>query len=219
MCGPAMMTTISKTIAIVDDDDGIRESLKWLLSSEYDVIQCYASGKEFLQDYNPEKFNCIILDVRMPEMNGLEIFDTLRSFDYFPPVIFLSGHAELCIAVEAVKNGASEFLQKPVANNQLIEQIKVLIQNDAGKREKWKLDQKIKSQLSNLTEREYEVMQLMLTGKLNKQVAYELGIAIKTVEAHRSRILEKMNVKSALVLSHLLSGIEPQHSVTTSIGD
>lgn len=203
------MTTITKTIAIVDDDEAVRESLKWLLSSEYDVITCFPSGKEFLQDYTPEKYNCIILDVRMPEMNGLELFNKLRSFEYFPPVIFLSGHAELCMAVEAVKNGASEFLQKPVVNNHLIDQIKTLIQNDSSKREKWKLEQKIKNQLSNLTSREYEVMQLMLTGKLNKQVAYELGIAIKTVEAHRSRILEKMNVKSALVLSHLLSGIEP----------
>jgi len=201
------MTSMTKTIAIVDDDEGVRESLQWLLSSQYDTIKCFSNGKDFLQDYTPEKYNCIILDVRMPEMNGLEIFNKLRSFTYFPPVIFLSGHAEICMAVEAVKNGASEFLQKPVANNHLIAQIKTLIQDDSGKREKWKLEQKIKDQLSNLTAREYEVMQLMLTGKLNKQVAYELGIAIKTVEAHRSRILEKMNVKSALVLSHLLSGI------------
>jgi two-component system response regulator DctR len=198
---------MTKTIAIVDDDEGVRDSLQWLLSSQYDTIKCFSNGKDFLLDYTPEKYNCIILDVRMPEMNGLEIFNSLRSHTYFPPVIFLSGHAEICMAVEAVKNGASEFLQKPVANNHLIEQIKTLIHDDSAKREKWKLEQKIKNRLSNLTSREYEVMQLMLTGKLNKQVAYELGIAIKTVEAHRSRILEKMNVKSALVLSHLLSGI------------
>lgn len=200
------MTTINKTIAIVDDDEGVRESLKWLLSTQYETIKCFASGKEFLADYNPEKYNCIILDVRMPEMSGLEIFSTLRTYEYFAPVIFLSGHAELCMAVEAVKNGASEFFQKPVANNLLLEQIQTLLETDSCKREKWKMELKIKSQLSNLTARESEVMQLMLTGKLNKQVAYELGIAIKTVEVHRSRILEKMNVRSALALSHLLSG-------------
>ncbi|MET3107237.1 two-component system response regulator DctR [Oxalobacteraceae bacterium GrIS 2.11] len=211
------MTTTSKTIAIVDDDEGVRESLKWLLSTQYDTIKCFSNGIEFLADYHPEKYNCIILDVRMPEMNGLEIFYKLRAFKYFPPVIFLSGHAELCTAVEAVKNGASEFLQKPVVNNELVEQIKLLIHQDAEKREKWQLEQKIKDQLAHLTSREYEVMQLMLTGKLNKQVAYELGIAIKTVEVHRSRILEKMNVRSALALSHLLNRIEDPTSRSASV--
>jgi two-component system response regulator DctR len=197
--------TTTKTIAIIDDDEAVRDSLRWLLAPQYDVVKCFAGGKEFLEDYNPEKYNCIILDVRMPEMSGLEIFHKLRSFDYFPPVIFLSGHAEICTAVEALKGGASEFLQKPVANNELIDQIKDLIQLDMEKREKRKTEKMIKDRLANLTNRENEVMQLMMTGKLNKQVAYELGIAIKTVEVHRSRILEKMNVRSAVALSHLLS--------------
>jgi two-component system response regulator DctR len=200
-----IMTTTTKTIAIIDDDEAVRESLQWLLGSQYQSVKCFSSGQEFLDDYSPEKYNCIILDVRMPEMSGLELFHKLRSFEYFPPVIFLSGHAEICVAVEAVKNGASEFLQKPVVNNELIDQIKELIQVDMEKRDRWQTEQKIKERLANLTAREHEVMQLMLTGKLNKQVAFQLGIAIKTVEVHRSRILEKMNVRSALALSHLLS--------------
>ena len=200
--------TNSKTIAIVDDDEAVRESLKWLLSSQNHQIKCFSNGTDFLEEYDPEQYNCIILDVRMPGLNGLEIFNKLRSHVYFPPVIFLSGHADLCTAVEAVKNGASEFLQKPVVNNALLDQIAELIKQDIEKREKWRLTQTIKDQLSHLTSREQEVMHLMLTGKLNKQVADELGIAIKTVEVHRSRILEKMNVKSALALSHLLSNIQ-----------
>jgi len=204
-----MTTTVNtKTIAIVDDDEAVRESLKWLLSSQNHNIKCFSNGIDFLNEYDPEKYNCIILDVRMPGLNGLEIFNKLRSQAYFPPVIFLSGHADLCTAVEAVKNGASEFLQKPVVNNALLDQIAELIKQDIEKREKWHLTQSIKNQLSHLTSREQEVMHLMLTGKLNKQVADELGIAIKTVEVHRSRILEKMNVKSALALSHLLSNIQ-----------
>ncbi len=200
--------TKTKTIAIVDDDEGVRDSLTWLLNSQDHTIKCYSNGEDFLKDYNPEEYNCIILDVRMPGMNGLEIFNKLRSQNYFPPVVFLSGHADLCTAVEAVKNGASEFLQKPVVNNDLVNQIADLIKNDMEKREKWRLTNTIKDQLSHLTSREQEVMHLMLTGKLNKQVADELGIAIKTVEVHRSRILEKMNVRSALALSHLLSNIQ-----------
>jgi len=197
-----------KTIAIVDDDEAVRESLKWLLSSQNHNIKCFSNGADFLNDYDPERYNCIILDVRMPGMNGLEIFNKLRSCNYFPPVIFLSGHADLCTAVEAVKNGASEFLQKPVVDNTLVDQIAELIKVDMEKREKWHLKEAIKTQLSHLTSREQEVMHLMLTGKLNKQVADELGIAIKTVEVHRSRILEKMNVRSALALSHLLNNLQ-----------
>jgi len=112
------------------------------------------------------------------------------------------------VAVEALKQGASEFLQKPIVDTSLLDQIAALIKTDVEKREKWHKAETVKTQLSHLTSREHEVMGLILTGKLNKQVAYELGIAIKTVEVHRSRILEKMNVRSALALSHLLNHIQ-----------
>lgn len=201
--------TSTKAIAIIDDDESVRESLKWLLSTENYPVRCFADGAAFLADYHPDLYNCIILDVRMPWMNGLEVFGKLRETSYFPPVIFLSGHAEVCIAVEALKNGASEFLQKPIVDTSLLDQIAELIKKDVEKREKWRLAESVKTQLSHLTARENEVMNLILTGKLNKQVAYELGIAIKTVEVHRSRILEKMNVRSALALSHLLNHVQP----------
>ena len=200
---PALNSAV-QSIAIVDDDEAVRESLKWLLSSQDHKIKCYANGADFLSEYRPELFNCIILDLRMPGINGLEIFNRLRAENYFPPVIFLSGHADLCTAVEAVKNGASDFFEKPVVDDHLIEHIKALIQADLEKREKWRTKESIKERLAHLTAREHQVMQLMLTGRLNKQVADDLGIAIKTVEVHRSRILEKMNVRSALSLSHLL---------------
>ena len=199
-----VLNSAVQSIAIVDDDEAVRDSLKWLLSSQDHKIKCYANGADFLSEYRPELFNCIILDLRMPCINGLEIFNRLRSENYFPPVIFLSGHADLYTAVEAVKNGASDFFEKPVVDDHLIEHIKALIQADLEKREKWRTKESIKERLAHLTAREYQVMQLMLTGRLNKQVADDLGIAIKTVEVHRSRILEKMNVRSALALSHLL---------------
>lgn len=201
-----MMTT--KAIAIIDDDESVRESLKWLLSSQAYPVRCFEDGASFLADYDPNLYNCIILDVRMPGMNGLEVFGKLRETKYFPPVVFLSGHADICVAVEALKSGASEFLQKPIVDNRLLEQIATLIELDAEKRQKWHKSETVKNQLAHLTVREHEVMGLILAGKLNKQVAYDLGIAIKTVEVHRSRILEKMNVRSALALSHLLNHIQ-----------
>jgi two-component system, LuxR family, response regulator DctR len=194
----------NKSVSIVDDDEAIRDSLRWLFSSRGHVATCYSSGTEFLKDYSPDRQCCIILDVRMPEMSGIEVFDALHNFNYCPPVIFLTGHGDIPMAVNLLKNGASEFLQKPFNDNDIVDLVETYIVRDQERRDQWRTQQRIKHQLAQLTQREYEVMELMLKGKLNKQVADELDIAIKTVEVHRSRILEKMNVKTALALASVL---------------
>lgn len=194
----------TKTISIVDDDEAIRDSLRWLFSSRGHEAICFSSGVEFLKDYSPNAQCCIILDVRMPDMSGIEVFDALHTFNYCPPVIFLTGHGDIPMAVNLLKNGASEFIQKPFNDNDIVDLVESYIIRDQEKREQWRAHQRMKQQLAQLTQREYEVMELMLKGKLNKQVADELDIAIKTVEVHRSRILEKMNVKTALALASAL---------------
>jgi two-component system response regulator DctR len=137
-------------------------------------------------------------------MNGMEVFETLRGFSYCPPVIFLTAYGDIPTAVTLLKKGASEFLQKPFNGPDIVDIVEKYIVRDQEKREQWRARQRIRHQLAQLTQREYEVMELMLKGKLNKQVADELDIAIKTVEVHRSRILEKMNVKTALALASAL---------------
>lgn len=194
----------TKTITIIDDDDAIRDSLRWLFSTRGHAAKCFSSGVQFLKDYNPEEHSCIILDVRMPEMSGLEVFEELHKYSYCPPVLFLTGHGDIPMAVNVLKNGASEFIQKPFKDNEIVDLVESYIIHDQEKREQWDSLQQIRYRLSQLTSRENEVMDLMLKGKLNKQVADELNIAIKTVEVHRSRILEKMNVKTALGLASLL---------------
>ncbi|MCD6025635.1 MAG: two-component system response regulator [Solimicrobium sp.] len=194
----------TKTISIVDDDEAIQDSLRWLFSSRGHAAKCFSSGAEFLKNYSPEEQSCIILDVRMPEMSGIEVFDVLHNYSYCPPVLFLTGHGDIPMAVNVLKNGASEFIQKPFRDNEIVDLVESYIIQDHEKRNHWHLQQKIRQQLSQLTCREQEVMELMLKGRLNKQVADELDIAIKTVEVHRSRILEKMNVKTALALASAL---------------
>jgi two-component system, LuxR family, response regulator DctR len=194
----------SKTISIVDDDEAIRDSLRWLFASRGHDAICYPNGVEFLKGYSPDQQCCIILDIRMPEMSGVEVFDTLHNFSYCPPIIILTGHGDIPMAVNLLKKGACEFLQKPFNDNDIVDLVESYILRDQEKRDRWRMQQKVRHQLNQLTQREYEVMELMLKGKLNKQVADELDIAIKTVEVHRSRILEKMNVKTALALASVL---------------
>lgn len=194
----------AKTVTIVDDDEAIRNSLRWLFSSRGHAAACFPNGVKFLENYTPEDHSCIILDVRMPEISGIEIFESLQNFSYCPPVLFLTGHGDIPMAVRVLKNGASEFIQKPFNDNEIVDLVESYIAYDQEKREKWSLQQKIRRRLAQLTTRECEVMELMLKGKLNKQVADELDIAIKTVEVHRSRVLEKMNVKTALALASML---------------
>ena len=206
-----MSTTPSpheQTVHIVDDDEALRDSLIWLLESEGHTVATYASGEEFLQAWTPELSGCLLLDVRMPGMSGLELFDRLNAQHNTLPVIFITGHGDVPMAVSALKRGAADFIEKPFNDRdmlKLIEQSLAQAREQAASREAGAATAR---RIEALTSREREVLQLIVGGRLNKQIADELGISIKTVEVHRARVMEKMGVESLAELVQLVLAAE-----------
>ncbi|UXY15177.1 response regulator [Chitiniphilus purpureus] len=200
----------NRRIAVVDDDDALRDALVWLFSTRNHEAQAFASAEALLADYSPDRFGCLLLDVRMPGMGGIELFAKLREYAYMPPVIFLTGHGDVPMAVAALKNGAADFVEKPFNDNDIVDLVEKALSDDATHRDAWHARSQAESLLAGLTPREREVMKLILTGRLNKQIADDLSISMKTVEVHRARILEKMRVKTAMELAALLrdAGVE-----------
>ncbi|WP_148714145.1 response regulator transcription factor [Chitinolyticbacter meiyuanensis] len=202
--------SLNRRIAVVDDDDALRDALVWLFSTRNHEAQAFASAEALLADYSPDRFGCLILDVRMPGMGGLELFEKLKEYTYTPPVIFLTGHGDVPMAVSALKGGATDFVEKPFNDNDIVDLVEKALSADATHRDEWHAKSQVEGRLSALTPREREVMKLILTGRLNKQIADDLSISMKTVEVHRARILEKMHVKTAMELAALLrdAGVE-----------
>lgn len=192
---------------VVDDDPAIRDSLQWLLQSRGVPSQTWKSASEFLTFASRDLCGCLLLDVRMPGMSGVELFDRLRALRCRLPVIFLTGHGDVPMAVQALKDGAFDFIEKPYDDNALVDKVLAAIAQDERRSDKERSALLLEQQLARLTHREQEVMQRILTGKLNKVIADELGIAMRTVEVHRSRIFEKMNVRSAVELSQILGAL------------
>ena len=190
---------------IVDDDPAVRDALQWLLKSRGVQSQTWASAEEFLSADSRELCGCLLLDVRMPGMSGIELFDRLRGIGCHLPVIFLTGHGDVPMAVQALKDGAFDFIEKPYDDNALVDKVLAAIGHDAKRCAHANAIRALRQKLEQLTQREQEVMQMILAGKLNKVIADDLGIAMRTVEVHRSHIFEKMQVRSAVELSQLLS--------------
>jgi two-component system response regulator DctR len=190
---------------IVDDDPAVRDALQWLLKSRGVQSQTWASAEEFLSADSHELCGCLLLDVRMPGMSGIELFDRLRGIGCHLPVIFLTGHGDVPMAVQALKDGAFDFIEKPYDDNALVDKVLAAIGHDAKRCAHANAIRALRQKLEQLTQREQEVMQMILAGKLNKVIADDLGIAMRTVEVHRSHIFEKMQVRSAVELSQLLS--------------
>lgn len=193
------------TTHIVDDDPAVRDALQWLLQSRGVPSQTWMSAGEFLSFATADLCGCILLDVRMPGMSGIELFDRLRARHCRLPVIFLTGHGDVPMAVQALKDGAFDFIEKPYDDNALVDKVLAAITRDAKRSARDNTVLLLRQKLEQLTQREQEIMQLILAGKLNKVIADELGIAMRTVEVHRSRIFEKMQVRSAVELSQMLS--------------
>jgi len=191
---------------IVDDDEAIRDALTWLFRSRHVDSRAWHSAETFLADWRDDMRGCLILDVRMEGMSGLQLFDLLCERGSRLPVIFLSGHGDIPLAVAAVKKGAFDFVEKPFNDNELVDRVIRAMESDATRKPVAARSSATASRLSLLTPREREVMERILAGKYNKVIADELGIAMRTVEVHRARIFEKMGVKSAVELAQLLSG-------------
>lgn len=197
-------------VFIVDDDAGVRDGLAWLLRSRHLPSQCFDSAEAFdamLRAGLPQTQPCcLLLDVRMPGMSGLALFESLaeRGLTVWIPVIFLTGHADLPTAVATVKRGAFDFCEKPVSDNALVDRVEQAIAHSAQQLALMDRRASVTRRLAELTEREHAVMRLVVDGLPNKLVADQLDISVRTVEVHRARVFDKMEVKSAVELSRLL---------------
>lgn len=192
------------TVYVVDDDEAMRDSLQWLLEAERLRVAAFASAEEFLAAFRPGLAGCLILDVRMPGMSGLELHDRLAERRCTLPVIFVTGHGDVPMAVSAIKKGAAEFIEKPFNDRDLLEMVERCLQLDAERRRQAGEVDSMRARLAELTPREREVMDQVIAGKLNKIIADELGISIKTVEVHRARIMEKTGARSVAELVQLV---------------
>jgi len=204
----------NKIIFVIDDDYSIRKSLRLLLESAGYHIETFSSSEEYLKREVHTGIGCIILDINLEGKNGLELQEVLLRNDYQLPIIFITGIGDIPMSVKAIKKGAVDFLQKPFDQEQLLEVVKEAI--DKSMTEKSENDElnRIRTLLATLTERENEVLQYVITGMLNKQIAYELNIAEQTVKLHRGKITEKLGVKSVAELVHIAgkAGIYPSET-------
>jgi two-component system response regulator FixJ len=197
------MNETESTVFVVDDDADLRESLGWLFQSAGLRVKSYSTAQEFLTDYKPEEPGCLLLDVRMPGLSGLDLQEELRRRGVPPPIIIMTGHARVPMAVRALKGGAIDFIQKPFSDQSLLERIRQAIDLDRRTRQVRTEAAKFAALLTYLTPREREVMDLVIAGKPNKIIAADLGISPKTVEIHRGRVMEKMQVESVAELVRL----------------
>jgi two-component system response regulator FixJ len=184
------------TIYVVDDDEGVRNSLRFLLRSVGLATCPFASAHEFLESYDQKHPGCLVLDVRMPGMSGLELQQQLNLRGAIIPVIFITGHGDIPMAVEAMQHGAFDFLQKPFRDQDLIDRIQRALERDARSRAALAHHEQIRERFNSLTPREREVLALMTRGKPNKVMAGELGVSQRTVEIHRARVMEKTGAAS-----------------------
>ncbi|MCG6895787.1 MAG: response regulator transcription factor [Thiocapsa sp.] len=188
--------TIEATVFVVDDDQAMRTSLKWLIESTGMSVQTYESADAFLANYYPGRAGCLLLDVRMPGMSGLELQGHLARESYHLPVIIITGHGDVAMAVKAMKAGAVDFIEKPFHDEDLLRSIRRALDFDQKHRSNQAVRAAIAARLAELTPREHEVMAMVTEGKSNKDIAASLGVSAKTVEAHRARVMEKMRADS-----------------------
>lgn len=192
---------------IVDDDESVRRSLARLVKSAGMAAASFASAYEFIQSYPSDAPGCLLLDIQMPGLSGLDLQEQMSRYQIDLPVIFLTGHGEVPISVRAMKNGAADFLQKPVDEHVLIKTIFQAMTTNRLAREKSRVVEEIQRRLERLTPREREVMEGVIAGLLNKQIADRLQIAEKTVKVHRGRVMKKVAVKSVAELVRLVTKV------------
>jgi RNA polymerase sigma factor (sigma-70 family) len=200
------MNDNSKTqpiVFIVDDDQAVRDSLRWVIEAAGFKVKVYPSAESFLQELDSDQPGCLVLDVRMPEMDGLQLQKSLSAENHLLPIIFVSAHGSVPDAVGALREGAIDFLTKPFDNEVLLERIQSSIELDRKRREARQQQESISARMAKLTLRERQVLELIVMGKPNKIVAAELGISTKTVEIHRSRVMEKLAARNLAELIHL----------------
>jgi FixJ family two-component response regulator len=193
-----MQSTPSPCIFLIDDDEAVRDSLEWLLKSHNEKVKSYDSAESFLnsgEDFN-NAVGCVLTDIRMPGMSGLELQTHVRGLAPHLPIILMTGHGDIPMAVQSMQNGAFDFIEKPFSEDDLIQRIRRCLSHVAEHVSEQEQLKVIRQRTEDLTPRETEVMERMVQGRMNKQIADDLGISIKTVELHRARVMEKMEAPS-----------------------
>ena len=204
--------TTEAIVYLVEDDDAVRDSLQMVLESVGHKVAAYSRGDAFLEDFSTEMAGCLVLDIRMPGMNGMELQRQLNSRNSILPIIFVTGHGDVPMAVEAMQKGAVDFVQKPYREEELLGKIQQAIAADAESRAELAEKHKIVERLQELTPREKQVMDLMIEGKANKVIAFDLDISQRTVEIHRARVMEKMGVRSLAHLVRMVMAVDENSS-------
>lgn len=205
-------------VHVIDDDDSIRELLTWLMKRNAIRAEAYPNAKSFLKAYRPGTPGCLILDLYMPGMSGLDLQQYLKEAGIEMPVIFLSGRADVPKAVAAVKSGAIDFIEKPFDYRRIVELVRECLRRDAETRAGREAARGRAERLATLTQREREVLDRVIAGKVNRLIAEEMQISIKTVEAHRARIMEKLAVDSVAELVQATLGARPTGSAGGGAG-
>jgi len=201
-----MSTTRNKTVFVVDDDAAVRDSIAELLGSVGMQVEAYESATDFLGAYEPERPGCLIVDVRMAEMSGLVLQQRLNELEARIPVILLTGHGDVKMAVQAMKAGAVDFLQKPYREQALLDSINTALSMDDAARQSENSPNSLDGSVAKLTDRERQVLDCLLEGRTSKEIAAVLAISPRTVDAHRRNVLHKFGVGSAMELVSLFAG-------------
>ncbi|MGD0949193.1 MAG: response regulator [Candidatus Binatia bacterium] len=204
--------TAEATVFVVDDNVGVRKSLRALLESAGLAVETYASGEEFLAAYDPERPGCLVLDVRLRHGSGLDVQDELRRRKTTLPIIVLTGHGDVSSSVRALKAGAADFLQKPAPPKVLLERVRAAIDSDRQARAVTTERAVVMNRLAHLTPREREVAELLVAGKTSKEIAVAMNVSVRTVEGHRRMVFSKMNVSSATQLVRTVLGVREADS-------
>lgn len=184
------------TVLVVDDDEGVREGIGLLLETVGLACQLFGSATEFLEAYDPQNGGCLVLDIRMPRMSGLELQQKLKELGATIPIIFITGHGDVPMAVEAMREGALDFIRKPFREQDLLDRINEALEFDAGKRTAERSHREFLDRISLLSERELEVFHRVAAGDMNKAIGIDLGISERTVEVHRSHVMKKLEVRT-----------------------
>lgn len=188
-----MNDTATGVVELVDDDPGVRDAIAFLLKTVGTPCNAYANAAEFLDQYDDDGINCLVLDIRMPGMSGLELQEEIHRRGWHPPIIFITGHGEIAMAVRAMRNGAFDFIQKPFQDQELLDSINAALLIARSQQKKQRDISEIQDAFESLSPREREVMALVTAGKANKVIAFDLGVSQRTVEIHRARVMHKMD--------------------------
>ena len=207
------MSTANGIVELVDDDPAVREAISFLLETVGIECRCFESADAFLAGHDPNATACIVLDIRMPGMSGLELQEELERRQWGAPIIFITGHGEIAMAVRAMRNGAFDFIQKPFKDQELLDSINSALVIARSQRQSLRDVVELREAFETLSPREREVMALVTEGKPNKVIAYDLGVSQRTVEIHRARVMQKMGARNLAELVRTQIRLEPGEPV------